>query len=107
MPNDIDLAGAIRIELISLVLETKAQPLYQTPKLLRYYITKKYICQLFLRNLTQFFQNILKGNDYEEKSNFIHRRRLLWQPRTWGIRRYFNLRGSIARIHRLGGGNYE
>lgn len=25
------LAGAIRIELISLVLETKAQPLYQTP----------------------------------------------------------------------------
>ena len=25
------VAGAIRIELISLVLETKAQPLYQTP----------------------------------------------------------------------------
>ena len=28
---DVILAGAIRIELISLVLETKAQPLYQTP----------------------------------------------------------------------------
>ena len=26
------MAGAIRIELISLVLETKAQPLYQTPR---------------------------------------------------------------------------
>ena len=41
------LAGAIRIELISLVLETKAQPLYQTPKQHSYYITKKIICQLF------------------------------------------------------------
>ena len=41
------LAGAIRIELISLVLETKAQPLYQTPKQRAYYITKKRICQLF------------------------------------------------------------
>ena len=41
------LAGAIRIELISLVLETKAQPLYQTPKQRAYYITKKTICQLF------------------------------------------------------------
>ena len=41
------LAGAIRIELISLVLETKAQPLYQTPKQRVYYITKKMICQLF------------------------------------------------------------
>ena len=41
------LAGAIRIELISLVLETKAQPLYQTPKQRSYYITKKSICQLF------------------------------------------------------------
>lgn len=42
------LAGAIRIELISLVLETKAQPLYQTPKQRSYYITKKSVCQLFL-----------------------------------------------------------
>ena len=41
------LAGAIRIELISLVLETKAQPLYQTPKQRSYYITKKTFCQLF------------------------------------------------------------
>ena len=41
------LAGAIRIELISLVLETKAQPLYQTPKQRSYYITKKRFCQLF------------------------------------------------------------
>ena len=43
------LAGDIRIELISLVLETKAQPLYQTPRQRTYYITKKDICQLFLR----------------------------------------------------------
>ena len=48
MPNDIDLAGAIRIELISLVLETKAQPLYQTPRQRNYYKTKKSICQIFL-----------------------------------------------------------
>lgn len=39
------LAGAIRIELISLVLETKAQPLYQTPKDNSNYITKKTFCQ--------------------------------------------------------------
>lgn len=42
------LAGAIRIELISLVLETKAQPLYQTPRQRNYYKTKKSICQIFL-----------------------------------------------------------
>ena len=44
------LAGAIRIELISLVLETKAQPLYQTPKQRNHYKTKKGICQIFLGN---------------------------------------------------------
>ncbi len=51
------LAGAIRIELISLVLETKAQPLYQTPRQRSYYITKKMICQLNLPLLKFFFAN--------------------------------------------------
>ena len=58
--EDAGVAGAIRIELISLVLETKAQPLYQTPKLLSYYITKKMICQLFFVEFTGNFLKYLK-----------------------------------------------
>ena len=53
---DVILAGAIRIELISLVLETKAQPLYQTPKERNYYITEKRICQMFFVEKEEEFQ---------------------------------------------------
>ena len=73
------VAGAIRIELISLVLETKAQPLYQTPKQRSYYITKKDVCQLFLRLKKGFFIKgvtfLKKREEYNEKaSNIIYGR---------------------------------
>lgn len=58
--KDAGVAGAIRIELISLVLETKAQPLYQTPKQQCYYIIKKRFCQLFLRHYGGKFYKIKK-----------------------------------------------
>ena len=78
---DVILAGAIRIELISLVLETKAQPLYQTPKQRAYYITKKTFCQLFFDIVCEKFSNWKKSfrqvkNGREKEGNFIYGRRL-------------------------------
>ena len=59
---DVILAGAIRIELISLVLETKAQPLYQTPKERNYYITEKRICQMFF---------VEKEKEFQKRKNYF------------------------------------
>ena len=78
---DVILAGAIRIELISLVLETKAQPLYQTPRQRINYIIKKIVCQLFLRPYgVKFYKNQkhFKKSSYdgEKNGNFIYGRRV-------------------------------
>ena len=68
---DVILAGAIRIELISLVLETKAQPLYQTPKERNYYITEKRICQMFFVEKEKEFQKRKSILFKKEKILFI------------------------------------
>lgn len=71
MTMGVVLAGAIRIELISLVLETKAQPLYQTPKERNYYITEKRICQMFFVEKEKEFQKRKSILFKKEKILFI------------------------------------